>query len=91
LAGETMPEQCAYQAAFAPNFSLSGTEIPLNTFKICLTAGCYHQGCGFKSAHPSGAHFVMVDASAQFIQESIDYEVYNGLGTRAGGESFPVQ
>jgi prepilin-type N-terminal cleavage/methylation domain-containing protein len=90
LAGETMPEQCAYQAAFAPNFSLSGTEIPLNTFKICLGTGCYHQGCGFKSAHPGGAHFVMVDASAQFIQESIDYEVYNGLATRAGGESFPV-
>jgi prepilin-type N-terminal cleavage/methylation domain-containing protein/prepilin-type processing-associated H-X9-DG protein len=90
MAGETMPEQCAYQATFAPNFSLSTTEIPLNTFKKCLTTSCYHQGCGFKSAHPGGAHFVMVDGSAQFIAESIDYEIYNSFGTRAGGESFSL-
>jgi hypothetical protein len=90
LAGETMPEQCVYQAAFAPNFSLAGTHIPLNTFKSCLTTGCHYYGCGFKSAHPGGAHFVMVDASAQFIQETIDYEVYNSLGTRAGNESFSL-
>lgn len=90
LAGETMPEQCVYQAAFAPNFSLAGTHIPLNTFKSCLGAGCHYYGCGFKSAHPGGAHFVMGDASAQFIQESIDYEVYNSLGTRAGNETFSL-
>jgi prepilin-type N-terminal cleavage/methylation domain-containing protein len=88
MAGETMPEQCVYQAAFAPNFSLAGTHIPLNTFQKCFQAGCHSTGCGFKSAHPGGAYFVMVDASAQFIQETIDYEVYNSLGTRAGGESF---
>jgi prepilin-type N-terminal cleavage/methylation domain-containing protein len=90
LSGETMPEQCVYQGTWAPNFSLSGTEIPLNTFKTCLTTGCYYHGCGFKSAHPGGAHFVMVDASAQFIAESIDYQVYNSLGTRAGNETLSL-
>jgi hypothetical protein len=91
LAGETMPEQCAYQAAFAPNFSLASTHIPLNTFKpTCLTTGCHYYACGFKSAHPGGAHFVMVDASAQFIAETIDYQVFNSLGTRAGNESFGI-
>jgi len=88
LSGETMPEQCVYQATFAPNFSLAGTHIPLNTFKKCDTTGCHYYGCGFKSAHPGGAYFVMVDASAQFIAESIDYQVYNSLGTRAGNESL---
>lgn len=88
LSGETMPEQCVYQAVYAPNFSLAGTHIPLNTFQKCAVAGCHSTGCGFKSAHPGGAHFVMVDASAQFIAESIDYQVYNSLGTRAGGESL---
>jgi hypothetical protein len=28
----------------------------------------------------------MVDASVQFVSESIDYRLYNELGTRAGGE-----
>ncbi len=88
LAGETMPEQCVYQGLFAPNFSLAGTHIPLNTNKSCTVVGCHYYGCGFKSPHPGGAYFVMVDASAQFIQETIDYEVYNSLGTRAGSESF---
>lgn len=90
LVGETRPEQCFYQGAFEPNFSLAGTEIPLNTFQTCMTGGCHYLGCGFKSNHPGGAYFVMVDASAQFIQESIDYQVYNSLGTRAGDEGLAV-
>jgi prepilin-type N-terminal cleavage/methylation domain-containing protein len=87
LGGETMPEQCVYQAVYAHNFSLAGTHIPMNTSQECKTTGCHYYGCGFKSAHPGGAHFVMADASAQFIAETIDYRVYNGLGTRAGGET----
>ncbi|HEY2760619.1 MAG TPA: DUF1559 domain-containing protein, partial [Pirellulales bacterium] len=52
LAGETRPEQCWYQAMFAPNFSLAGTHIPLNTPQTCLgVGGCHNTGCGFKSAH----------------------------------------
>jgi prepilin-type N-terminal cleavage/methylation domain-containing protein len=90
LIGETMPEQCVYQGTFGPNFALATTHIPLNTFKTCLTTGCHYYGCGFKSAHPGGAHFVMADASAQFIPESIDYQVYNALGTRAGAETVAL-
>jgi hypothetical protein len=93
LAGETMPDQCIYQGAFAPNFSLAGTEIPLNTFVTCPvppTGQCYKDACGFKSAHPGGAHFVMVDASAHFITETIDYELYNNLATRKGNEAVTV-
>jgi prepilin-type N-terminal cleavage/methylation domain-containing protein len=90
LAGETLPEQCWYQAAFSPNFSLAGTHIPLNTFSKCTSGGCHNTSCGFKSPHPGGAHFVMVDSSCQFVQESIDYQVYNGLGTRAGNEAVEL-
>jgi prepilin-type N-terminal cleavage/methylation domain-containing protein len=93
LAGETMPDQCAYQGAFAPNFSLAGTETPLNNFVTCPippTGQCYKDACGFKSAHPGGAHFVMADASAHFIAEDIDYELYNNLATRKGNEAVTV-
>jgi prepilin-type N-terminal cleavage/methylation domain-containing protein len=93
LIGETRPEQCSYQSSFAPNFSLAGTQIPLNTFKpLCTVPAnqCYADACGFKSTHPGGAHFVMVDTSVHFITEQIDYEVYNRLGTRKGGETVTI-
>jgi prepilin-type N-terminal cleavage/methylation domain-containing protein len=93
LAGETMPEQCTYQGAYAPNFSLAGTSIPLNTFLTCPippSGRCYNDSCGFKSAHPGGAHFVMADASVHFVAEAISMDVYNYLGTRKGGETADV-
>jgi prepilin-type N-terminal cleavage/methylation domain-containing protein len=93
LVGETMPEQCTYQSAWAPNFSMAGTEIPLNTFVTCPippTGGCHTDACGFKSPHPGGAHFAMVDASVHFVAEAIDYQLYNNLGTRAGAEAAEV-
>lgn len=87
LVGETLPAQCAYGGAFAPNFSLAGTSIPLNTFEECpQPPGCHNRGCGFKSDHPGGANFSMADGSVRFTSESIDYRTFNGLGTRDGEE-----
>lgn len=87
LIGEALPEDCSYQSAFAPNFCLAGTTIPLNTFQKCpAPPGCHNLGCGFKSPHPGGCHFAMADGSVQFVGETINYQVYNELGTRAGGE-----
>jgi prepilin-type processing-associated H-X9-DG protein len=40
----------------------------------------------FWSWHPSGAHFLFVDASVHFLDVSIDYNVFRALSTRAGGE-----
>jgi prepilin-type N-terminal cleavage/methylation domain-containing protein/prepilin-type processing-associated H-X9-DG protein len=89
--GESLPEQCVYQGAWAPNFSLAGTTIPLNTFQVCLAPpGCHRTACGFKSAHPSGAHFAFGDGRVQFVNEAIEYKLYNNLGTRAGEEPVTV-
>ena len=88
MVGETLPAQCAYGGAFAPNFSLAGTSIPLNTFETCpQPPGCHNRGCGFKSEHQGGANFVMGDNSVHFLSEDIDYRVYNFLGTRAAGDA----
>jgi prepilin-type processing-associated H-X9-DG protein len=46
---------------------------------------------GFKSLHPGGAQFVMADGSVQFVNESINHDVYRGLSTRNGGESVTLQ
>jgi len=88
MAGETLPDQCVYITAFAPNFPLAGTSIPLNLHsESTLAYGEHVRACGFKSLHPSSAHFLMGDASVQLIDESIDYRIYNELGTRAGQET----
>jgi prepilin-type processing-associated H-X9-DG protein len=41
--------------------------------------------------HPGGAHMAMADASVQFIAETIDYRLWNALGTRAGAEVAGLQ
>ena len=40
----------------------------------------------FRSDHPGGAHFVMVDCSVQFVGDGIDEDLYDALATRAGEE-----
>lgn len=42
-------------------------------------------GDGYKSSHPQGAMFVMVDGSAHFLSETITYEIYQRLGDRRDG------
>jgi prepilin-type N-terminal cleavage/methylation domain-containing protein len=38
------------------------------------------------SLHVGGAHVVLVDGSVRFLSENISSQVFNALGTRAGGE-----
>jgi len=91
-AGETLPDQCVYNGAYAPNFPLAGTTIPINTFEIChQPPSCHVRGCGFKSLHPGGANFMMGDGSIHFVAEFVDYQLYNELGTRAGGEPARIE
>jgi len=41
---------------------------------------------GFKSRHPLGANFAMVDGSVHFVQQSIDHRTYQLLGCRDDGQ-----
>lgn len=45
----------------------------------------------FRSLHPGGTHFAMVDGSVHFISENINMDLYRALSTRSGGEivEFP--
>lgn len=99
LIGESLPGECFHNMAFGSNFPLSGTTIPLGIRaepsevpQKGMSNGTLHKInphwklCGFKSMHPGGAFFVMSDASVHFIANTIDYKLYNELGTRNGGE-----
>jgi prepilin-type N-terminal cleavage/methylation domain-containing protein len=103
MAGETLPKHCIHNVAFGNNFPLATTEIPLNLMEgkegqddswsqAKLHAKSPHwRCCGFKSLHPEGANFLIGDASVRFLSESIDYLLFNKLGSRDGGEpvAFP--
>lgn len=42
---------------------------------------------GFRSRHPGGANFCMVDGSVHFIGQDIDYKAYQFLGCRFDGNT----
>jgi len=41
---------------------------------------------GFKSRHPGGVNFVLVDGSVRFVSETINHETYQYLGCRHDGQ-----
>ena len=102
MIGETLPGNCTFHAAYSSNNALAITSIPVNAPFQQPPDGPYrwppgsgnntpnneywYYNCGFQSSHSGGANFVMGDGSVHFISQNIDYEVYNGLGTRSGGE-----
>jgi prepilin-type N-terminal cleavage/methylation domain-containing protein/prepilin-type processing-associated H-X9-DG protein len=91
LAGESLPRECVFFSAFATNFNLAPTNIPINLpFVPGDPLATYYLNCGFKSRHPGGAGFAMADGSVTFLSDTIDFKLYNNLGTRDGGEAVQV-
>ncbi|MBR5711097.1 MAG: DUF1559 domain-containing protein [Thermoguttaceae bacterium] len=88
LVGETIPAHCNYSCAHCINFPLTGTSIPINTFERLSQSSnnAYYRTCGIKSCHVSGVNVIMGDGAVHFLDEAIDYETYNYLGTVNGGE-----
>ena len=85
LVGETLPKGCTFMGLYSQNFPLSGTSIPLNHMEDAVDVNWFRT-CGYKSQHAGGANFAMGDGSVHFVATSIDYRLYNALGTRAGDE-----
>jgi len=46
---------------------------------------------GFKSNHPNGAMFALVDGSVHFISQNIDHRTYQHLGCRDDGMAANIQ
>ena len=91
MAGETLPGHCVFAGAYHCNRPIGWTQIPINIMENDGGQdGRWFRTCGYKSLHPGGANFVMGDGSVHFFSESIDYRLFNGLGTRAGGEVVTV-
>ncbi len=74
-------------AIFSSIFGACGTGagIPTDWITNCPQAANLGQ-FAFKSFHAGGANFAMADGSVKWIKNTINYNVYQGLGTRAGAE-----
>ncbi len=90
MVGETIPGHCRWNSAFSPNFCTTSTNIPVNTMEKSDDCSAWYRRCGFKSFHPGGANFVMGDGSVHSIAETINFELFNFLGTRDGDELASV-
>ena len=103
LIGETLPTHNIYNCLFCINIPVSSTQIPLNTMDRdedlpsiynTTAGGIYWRTNGFKSMHPGGAQLAKSDGSVDFVPETIDYYLYNALGSKASeddGTGWPTK
>jgi prepilin-type processing-associated H-X9-DG protein len=95
-----LPWQTIHNTAFAVNMSIGVTNVPLNfrltddqlpvegmNDKDLHSRNPHNRTGGYKSEHSGGAMFAMGDGSVHFVNDSIDFQLYNALGTRAGREA----
>ena len=90
MVGEDVPEFNHHSTAYYCNGDYSSCHAPLN-YLPDLKANPnapkeWWNVISFRSRHTGGAYFVMADASAHFISESIDYTLYRALSTKNKGE-----
>ena len=98
--GEAVPEWTNHTNAFWYNGSTGTTAIPPNYGAWCSglngskeerhriqCRGDWPNNYSFFSRHPGGVHFLLCDGKVTFVSETIDHDVYRGLGTVSGGET----
>jgi prepilin-type processing-associated H-X9-DG protein len=73
----------------------ASTLVPIN-YRLASNPACtnpnnWNLSFGFKSRHTGGANFLMGDGSIQFIRDSIDYNMYQHLGSRNEGNVASIQ
>jgi prepilin-type N-terminal cleavage/methylation domain-containing protein/prepilin-type processing-associated H-X9-DG protein len=58
----------------------------LYIYPQCFSKGEWNFAWGYKSWHPAGANFCMADGSVQFINDDINYNIYQAYGGRNDGK-----
>jgi prepilin-type N-terminal cleavage/methylation domain-containing protein len=91
MIGEDLPEYNNHSVAYYSNGDWCSCNVPLNhgltlppNFKPFLDT--WWEGQSFRSKHPGGVHFCLVDGSVRFVPEDIDNVLYRTSCTRNGAE-----
>lgn len=74
----------------------ASTSAPVNEMTTCIGSGrisnpaCtaqsnWNYSWGFRSLHPGGCQFLLVDGTVKFVSEDVNYATYQALGGRADG------
>jgi prepilin-type processing-associated H-X9-DG protein len=93
MIGEDSPDYNKHSAAYYSNGDWCSCNLPLNhgmslppQYPVFLST--WWEGQGFRSKHPGGVHFCLVDGSVRFVAEDIDNVLYRTSCTRNGAEAF---
>jgi prepilin-type N-terminal cleavage/methylation domain-containing protein/prepilin-type processing-associated H-X9-DG protein len=94
MIGENLPDYDNHSTAFYGNGDWCSCNIPLNNLLTqdpsTLNFLFWAEQQGFRSRHPGGAQFCMVDGSVRFVAETIDNQTYRVACSRNGGESLSL-
>lgn len=61
------------------------TGMRINSSSMTMSSSDYKENMGASSHHDGGAFFCMGDGGVVFLNDSIDFLLYNQLGNRADG------
>jgi prepilin-type N-terminal cleavage/methylation domain-containing protein len=90
MIGETLPTSNSRVSWPYANHTYATCAIPLTAVKPDGSPygfGDHGNVAGFRSAHSGGCFFSRADCSVDFINDSIELDVYRALATIAGGEA----
>jgi prepilin-type N-terminal cleavage/methylation domain-containing protein/prepilin-type processing-associated H-X9-DG protein len=97
LAGEDLPSSNLHCSWPYAHHATGTCSVPLNTglpreqtAPIDTTPANWMNVYSFRSRHPGGSQFAMLDGSVHFIAKDIDLAVYRALATIDGGEVAPL-
>ena len=96
MIGEDLPDYNNHSTAYYGNGDWCSCNIPLNNL---LTSRRKSRGLhfkllgdqqGFRSRHPGGAQFCLVDGSVRFVAETMDNQTYRVACSRNGSEPLSL-
>lgn len=91
-AGKTVIEKACYNPFFWVNEAGQGYVVPydgVNRLRINNRKDAVLNR-GARSEHPGGINIAMCDGSVHFLQQKVNFELYQGLCTRSGGENVTI-